>query len=459
MKRFFACAVMVAWAACSAACQTATTPAWVSTTAAEPWKQQPQPKLEAAATAADVVIETQKPLQTMEGFGGCFNELGWKVLLELPEAQRTKVVRALYADEGCGFTLARMPIGASDYAREWYSLDEAAGDLALQDFSIERDRGYLLKYVKAAMDVRPELGVWISAWSPPSWMKDNNRYNSGHLKTDAATRKAYANYLAKAVQAYQGEGLKVYAVVPQNEPRSDSRYPTCVWDGPQMRDFIRDYMGPVFRAQKVKADIWLGTLNDGELERHTIPVMSDPAAAAFITGITYQWEGKGIIAEAHKRWPNVKLIQSESECRSGANSFADAEYTFGLVRRYLNGGASSYFSWNMVLQPGGRSTWNWVQNALITVDPEKKTVVYNPEFYLMKHVSHFVRPGFRLTTSTGELAEKLAFVGPDGTAVLLIGNPTTSEKMVTIGTDKGAGVIRATLASHSLNTLVIPAGR
>jgi len=36
--------------------------------------------------------------------------------------------------------LARLPIGASDFALDAYSLDDTPGDLELRDFSMERDQ-------------------------------------------------------------------------------------------------------------------------------------------------------------------------------------------------------------------------------------------------------------------------------------------------------------------------------
>jgi glucosylceramidase len=287
-------------------------------------------------------------------------------------------------------------------------------------------------------------------------MKDNGRYNSGHLKTDPAIQSAYAAYLAKAVQAYQGEGLHIYAAMVQNEPRSDSSYPTCTWTGEQERAFIRDYMGPTFRDRRVQAELWLGTINDGDVDHYAVPVLSDPAAAAFVTGVAYQWEGRDAIAPTHRQFPSIKLMQSESECGGGADSFADAEHTFSLFRTYFNGGASSYFFWNMVLKPGGVSTWGWKQNALITVDPDSKRLTYHPEFYLMKHAAHFVRPGARLATTTGRWGDKLAFIRPDGSAVVLIGNSSNGPLPVVIGTDSVAGVVRATLPGHSFSTFVLP---
>ncbi len=335
-----------------AAIASAATPQWICSTADAPWQiRQLRPPTPDASTNPDILVHTQRPLQPITGFGACFNELGWQVLLTLPESDRTQILRDLFADDGCAFTRARMPIGANDYARDWYSLDDTPNDLALNNFTIDRDRNYLLHYVKAAMQIRPDLQIWLSAWSPPAWMKDNNNYAHGHLKSDAATQKAYGAYLAKAVEAYQSEGLHIDACMVQNEPKSDSKYPTCVWTGPQERDFIRDYMGPTFHDRHVNAELWLGTINDGDPNHFAVPVLSDPAAAKFIAGVAYQWEGKNAIAKTHELFPTMKLMQSESECDTGANSFADAEHTFSLFRKYFNGGASAYFYWNMVLPP------------------------------------------------------------------------------------------------------------
>jgi len=55
------------------------------------------------------------------------------------QADREQVMSALFSDNGCAFTMGRLPIGASDFALDWYSLDETPGDLELKDFSIARD--------------------------------------------------------------------------------------------------------------------------------------------------------------------------------------------------------------------------------------------------------------------------------------------------------------------------------
>ena len=107
---------------------------WYVTTATSPWQ-----KRVAEATpggSADVIVQTDTPLQAIEGFGACFNELGWTSLAALSAADRESVLRELFAPGvGAGFTLCRMPVGANDFSRDWYSYDETDGDFALEHFT------------------------------------------------------------------------------------------------------------------------------------------------------------------------------------------------------------------------------------------------------------------------------------------------------------------------------------
>lgn len=69
------------------------------------------------------------------------------------------------------------------------------------------------------------------------------------------------------------------------------------------------------------------------------------------------------------------------------------EHTFDLIKTYLDGGVNTYMYFNMVLQDEGASSWGWKQNALVRVLSSTKEAVYTPEFYLLKHLSHFLKPG------------------------------------------------------------------
>ena len=127
----------------------------------------------------------------------------------------TNALKLLFdARDGANFVYGRLPVGASDYAMSWYTLAETANDYAMANFSIARDREKLIPYIKAALQVRPDIHLWASPWILPPWMKDSG----GNMKSDAQTQGAYALYLAKFVEEYGKEGLKIEAIHPQNEP-------------------------------------------------------------------------------------------------------------------------------------------------------------------------------------------------------------------------------------------------
>lgn len=438
----------------------------VTTTPAAAWRENivaPEPSADSAPARPLSLEGTGGP--PLLGFGGCFNELGARPLLALPDSARRNVLDALFGRSGCAFNFCRLPIGASDFALSWYGLADKPDDFALEHFSLARDRALLLPYAQAARAVRPDLRFFASPWSPPEWMKHPRRYNGGRLRDDARIRDTYAEYLLRAVLAFRAEGLDVIQLHVQNEPNSDQKFPSCVWTGAAMRDFIRDHLGPRFAAAGDPCEIWAGTLERGALQgwlpdqldgdsyhRWLHTILADPAARAFVKGAGYQWAGKGALPQTRAEWPDLPVIQTEGECGDGRNTWSYAFYTFDLLWWYLHHGACAYVCWNMILPPGGESTWGWKQNSLVTIDEADGSVAFNPEFHVMKHIAHFVRPGARALRLTGSHAGfALAFANPDGSFVLALANPADESIHVPLDLPAFAGT--AILPPRSITTL------
>src|SRR5262249_20720779 len=157
----------------------------------------------------------------------------------------------------------------------------------------------------------------------------------------------------------------------------------------------------------------------------------------------------------NESWPGLRLMQSENECGDGTNTWDHAHYVFSLFRHYIANGASSYIYWNMVLPPGGVSTWGWRQNALITVDPKTGSVTFNPEFHVLKHFSHFVRDGaIRLALKGPWTGNALAFQNADRSVVVIAANPLSQPRKLTCR-HCGSG-FSVELAPKSFNTFRIP---
>ncbi|MEI6168311.1 MAG: glycoside hydrolase family 30 protein [bacterium] len=400
--------------------------------------------------------------QTVLGFGGCFNELGFTAIRSLPVNKQALIFKELFGENGCRFNVCRLPIGANDYAEQWYSLNDTDGDYQMRHFSIERDRKYLIPYIRMAQKAGTSLTLFASPWSPPAWMKFPKAYNYGTLVWDKKTLSAYALYFLKFVQAYEKENIPITQLHIQNEPMSSQKFPSCVWTGEQFREFIGSYLGPLFKKHGIQTEIWLGTLNGPEIDHRMFKtrfnqyanhVLSDPKAGPYVKGVGYQWAGKYALQQTQAAYPDLPLMQTESECGDGTNTWAYAEYIFEMMWHYFTNGVTAYVYWNMVLAPGGESTWGWKQNSMITVDPDRKTVQLNPEFYLMKHFSSAVLPGATRLGLTGPwAANAVAFQNPDDSKVLVVTNPFKEARRMTM--DFGNARLSALLEPSSFNTFI-----
>lgn len=408
---------------------------WVSTTPESIWQVTHVTSSDINTTDTTTIhIHPEKEQQSVNGFGGCFNELGWDVLNVVSKSERTKIMESLFDSiTGCKFNKCRMPIGANDYALDWYSHNESVDDFKMNDFSIGRDKGALIPYIKEAQGYNPDLKLWASPWSPPSWMKTNNHYacmpdsvndleESGmgtemhsQFRMEEKYLSAYALYFSKFIQAYKNEGIDIYAVHVQNEPNSCQNFPSCVWNPNDLGTFIGGYLGPRFYNDDLDTDIWLGTIERPQIERID-SVLMNPDAKKYIKGVGFQWAGKNAIPKVNEKYPELELMQTETECGDGSNDWKAAEYTFNLMKHYFNNGANSYLYWNMVLDETGKSQWGWKQNSMISIDRASKEITYNPEFYVMKHFSAYIDLGaHKIETSDGNC---LAFKNADSVIVI-----------------------------------------
>jgi glucosylceramidase len=410
-----------------------------------------------------------KQQQIVEGFGGCFNELGWEALQKISKEDKQQILRDLFHhEEGCKFNICRMPIGANDYAVDWYSHNETPEDFRMDNFSVSRDKQRLIPYIKEAQGINPEIQVWASPWCPPSWMKKNNHYacKSDPLVNDLSPEQssmeelvsrfimrpeylqAYALYFSKFIKAYQDEGINISAVHVQNEPNSAQNFPSCVWKPKDLGIFIADYLAPQFQSDNLNTEIWLGTIERPQIER-VDSVLQYKNVADIVKGVGFQWAGKGAIQKVHEKYPEMRLMQTETECGNGSNDWSAAEHTFNLMKHYFNNGANSYMYWNMVLNETGKSQWGWKQNSMISIDSQTQKVTYNPEFYLMKHFSFFVKPGFHKVVSSDPNC--LAFSSMDELVIIYYNEGQTADKEFAINKMN----FKATVTQKSLNTFVL----
>lgn len=471
----------------------AQTVSWRSTTAQSPWVDKGTVPVTAWDNDQTLYIEVNDATkyQVIDGWGGALNEYGWVAMSVLSQTERNNVMKAMFDTSGCAINLGRISIGANDYSSSIYSCDDSPNDFTMANFSLVKDRVNVIPFALGAKAINPNMVFWASPHSPPAWMKTNNSMIDGSLKTDDATRKAYALYFQTWVQKMAAEGLPISAVHVQNEPNiKGNGYPACIMSGTEMATLIKTYIGPQFKNSSLTTQIWLGTLQsalDGTdfYPEFIPPALGDATTNAFITGVSMQWNAIGSCGQVTQNYPSKKAWQTEHQCgnfwwqpgfvtTAAPNDWNYGVFTAHRMFQWLRLGVNAYVQWNMVLDEIGMSNSTvhaWPQNSMISVNKSTKAVKYNPQFYAVKHFGYFIKPGAKRIATAGNYStggsnslgtniaesitdgDMMAFVNPSEDRVLVVRNSTGTNKAVAIkiGTSK----IKPTIPAHSFNTFLI----
>jgi glucosylceramidase len=350
--------------------------------------------------------------------------LGWTALSALSDADRATYFQALFGAQGLGMGWIRLPIGASDFALDAYSLADTPEDYAMQHFSIARDRLRLIPYIKAAQAVNPRLLVHASPWSPPGWMKVSGRMDGitdSRLRAEPRVMEAYALYLRKTVEAYRNEGIEIRRLMVQNELDSPAPFPGCVWSPELFVNFHLDYLRPVFSAGGLNTEIWAGTFRTiSGLQAHDC--FGNSAFRSYVTGAAFQYSFPAQIRDLLCLYPGTRWMHTESVCHNGDNSVDQAASQFDSVVGCLGADAELFTYWNLVLERGGASSWGWKQNSLFSVDSAAKQLITNPEYQVFKLIADALQPGALRVRSYSYLVPTVCFRNPNGGLVVLMRN-------------------------------------
>ena len=443
---------------------------------------------ETSSATVDVTVDDTAAAQTWEGFGGAFHEMGWNQLST--KALQDEAMGLLFGADGAKFALGRIPIGASDYAMERYTLDDTGtdvtpdsaesnrppADFTLSKFSIERDKQTLIPHVKAALAINPNLRFWAIPWTPPVWMKTGYKkgsgadataaatrpsyFDGGTMKTDLATLNAYAAYLVRFIQAYKEEGITIDTIAPQNEPTFDFNYPSCLWDRTTYTNFVGRHLGPALAQASLSTKILLGALSNEPADSNIMTaVMGDSTAMSYVKSIGVQWNVLDKVVRTPLTY-GVPVWVTEHKCGnypfypSGRPATAttpaitpywepppnDQSYageTWWYIRDAITKAkVTAYNVPHMVLDTVGKgndTTRQWAQDSLLTVSGGK--ITKTQAYYVVRHFSQFVDPGATVVGTSG--GDAVAFKNPDGSLVaVLYSAAAKSNYVVAIGGKK-----------------------
>ncbi|MHA7632193.1 RICIN domain-containing protein [Corallococcus sp. M7] len=385
-----------------------------------------------SATAIDV--NEGVTYQTLDGFGGALTDSSAWLIFNSP--QRTAIMNDLFSvASGAGQSAIRLPMGASDFARNNYTYDDTCCDL--NDFSVGHDTAYILPLLKQARAINPEVKVFAVPWSAPAWMKFNNSLTGGgYLRNDLYG--TYANYFVRFVQAYQVNGVPIHALSLQNEPHNaNGGYATMQMESNDQSVFAAQHLRPALNAagfNGVKVLAWDHNWYDGTGPAgypHEVMAYNGGQAQSAVAGVAYHCyespEGSYSVQSAfHDAYPAKEV--HFTECTGGfwaTNAAANLEWAlqnnlFGPLRHW----SRTSFYWNLALDPnhGPRVGGCADCRGMFTVDNAAGTYTRNEEYYAWAHLAKVVRPGavrVGATSLGNNNIETLAFRNPDGSRAVI----------------------------------------
>ena len=372
-----------------------------------------------------IVVDDSTAYQRVLGLGSSLEHSTCYNLSLLPPDERERVLESLvHPTRGIGMNLMRLCIGTSDFAPgPFYTYDdmpEGEEDLRLERFSIERDREYILPAIKAAQRLNARLRFFASPWTPPPWMKTNGRYGGGSLRPERYPQ--YAEYLVRFIEAYRAEGIEIHAITVQNEPEfGPGAYPSCRWTSAQQRDFIRDHLGPLFRARGITTRIWVF---DHNFNNPGFPaaILRDPAAAAYVEGSAFHlYEGRPeAMSTLQREFPSKSLYFTEGSVY-GARGAAE-------IIEYFRNWSRSYNAWVTMIDHEGKpnvSGFHECDPTIIVLNRSTRQPEYRADYYIYGQFMKFVAAGSVRIGSSGPAGAPahVAFRNPDGHLILVAANP------------------------------------
>ena len=431
-------------------------------TSAQGRKLEKVDQFEEAEITIQITLNPEKKFQTITGIGGSFTEASAHLLTLMSEGKRREILKAYFSEEGSRYSLTRTHINSCDVSLSHYSYDSNAGDVSLQNFSIERDRKALIPMIKEAKTYSKQgFKIIASPWTAPPWMKDNQSWVGGKLLPEYYP--VWADFFEKYLQAFQDEGIAIWGLTVENEPHGNgNNWESMHFSPEEMTDFVRLHLGPKLENKGWKEVKILGYDQNREGLKEWVDVMfANAESSKYFSGTAVHWYESTYevfpeaLQYAHHKAPEKFLIQTEACIDAEVPRWQDDDWYWSKeakdwgwlwapenqkylhpqyvpVYRYavdiigcFNNWVDGWIDWNMVLDRRGGPNWfeNWCV-APVIVDPSNDEVYYTPLYYILAHFSKFIRPGSKIieVKVSDDKVQATAAKNEDGSLVLVVLN-------------------------------------
>jgi glucosylceramidase len=392
----------------------------------------------ASSSTNFVEVDTTQTYQSIDGFGYTLTGGSASLINALTPAVKDEVLNEMFRHDSTfiGVSYLRISIGASDLSATTFTYDDmptGQTDVNLAQFSIDKEKQDLIPILKKILAINPTIKILGSPWSAPVWMKTNGNFVGGKLKPEYYP--VYAQYFVKYIKAMQAEGIPIDAITPQNEPLHDGNNPSMKMEASEQADFIKNHLGPAFRAANITTKI---IVYDHNADRPDYPltILNDANAKQYVDGSAFHLYGGPISAltQVHDAHPDKNLYFTEQWTGGPGNFAGDLKWHVqNLIIGATRNWSRNVLEWNMAADPtyqphtpGGCSSCM----GALTIGAG---VTRNVSYYIIAHAAKFVRPGsVRIASTQTNTLSTVAFKNPEGKKVLIVLNNGANAEVFSI---------------------------
>lgn len=385
-----------------------------------------------------ILVDTTQTYQSIDGFGFALTGGSAYLINRLSTSDRDALLKELFTADSTfiGISYLRISIGASDLDATVFSYDDLSGnqtDPELKNFSINPDNNNLIPVLKSIVALNPKIKILGSPWSAPAWMKTNQSSKGGSLKPEYY--EVYANYFVKYIQDMKALGITIDAITPQNEPLNPYNNPSMVMSATEQADFIKNHLGPAFKAANITTKIIVYDHNC-DVPSYPLTIMNDPEAKKHVDGSAFHLYAGNISAltQVHNAHPDKNVYFTEQWVGGPGNFPEDLKWHVkNLIIGATRNWSKNVLEWNLASDPnyfphtdGGCTT---CQGAL-TIGT---SVIRNASYYIIAHASKFAKTGsVRIASHLVGNLPNVAFKTPEGRKVLIVLNESAASQTFNI---------------------------
>lgn len=325
------------------------------------------------------------------GMGGSLTEVSCYNILKLSPKKQKELIQAYYGTDSLDYNLGRIAIGSNDFCLNSYELTK---NIDLCDFSIERDRQYIIPIIQKIQKEK-NLTFVASPWSPPSFMKSHgNLLKGGTLKKEYYL--SFAKYLKKFIQEYHKEGIPIAYLTIQNEPNAVQKWESCVYSLMEQKELICKYILPEIKDMNTQILLW--DHNKENLFDVVQGLFLDHKKIAGVAFHDYQGHHTTNLDLVHMYYPSLLLFHTEGCCEYSKYDeiqwIHDAEIYLINIINDMNHGLNGYIDWNVFLDfhGGPNHKENYCKSPVILNEAENDFIL-SPIYYYLGHISKFIKPG------------------------------------------------------------------